>query len=134
MKKKKIYLIFAGILVLFILILIIFRGLSGEDSWIRDSKGVWVKHGNPSEIPNYVLEQQEAINCASNLYNQEKNKGTSFNSQCLGACGNYAVDVVHVPRTQEDNLIENQCEDYRNGIVSNFIELDRDGSVVNVVD
>lgn len=60
-----------------------------------------------------------------------------FNSQCLGTINvnnlDYVVDIVHVPRTQEDNLPENQCEDYRTGKVQHFIELDKDGNVVRVV-
>jgi len=103
-----------------------------EDSWIKDEKGVWVKHGNPSEIPSYVSEQQEAINCALNLYENNKTK-MNFFSQCLGTCGNYAVDIVHVPRTSDDNLLENQCQDYRLGRVSHFIELDKDGEIVRIV-
>jgi len=93
-----------------------------EDDWIKDSKGVWIKHGNPSETPDYVLEQQEAIDCALEKFNSFSGE---INSQCLGSCGDYAADIVHVPRTAEDNLVENQCADYRNGIVSHFIELDK---------
>ena len=55
-----------------------------------------------------------------------------FSSQCLGVVGGYAVDIVHVPRTEEDNLPENQCEDYREGRVSKFIELDKDGNVIRI--
>jgi hypothetical protein len=52
--------------------------LQGEDSWIKDSNGVYVKHGNPSEIPENVKEQQDAILCAGNLYSVEKSKETEF--------------------------------------------------------
>ena len=55
-----------------------------------------------------------------------------FSSQCLGVVGDYAVDIVHVPRTEEDNKIENQCEDFRTGKVNNFIELDKDGEIVRI--
>ncbi len=68
------------------------------------------------------------------MYQQEKNKGIEFNSQCLGTCKNYAVDIVHVPRIEEDNLVENQCEDFRNGNVKNFIELDENGNFVRISD
>jgi len=112
--------------------------LQGEDSWIKDSRGVYVKHGNPSQTPEQVKEQQDAIVCALNLYNAEKEKGTEFNSQCLGVCNagtgeSYAVDIVHVPRTSEDDKTENQCEAYRNGNAKHFIELDSNGNVVGVV-
>ena len=130
MKKTSLILIFVGVLI--IIFFMIFR-LGGEDSWIKDSQGVWVKHGSPSETPDYVFEQQEAINCSLGLYKDEKNNGAEFSSQCLGTCGNYAVDIVFVPRNTEDNLAENQCEDYKTGKIINFIELDKYGNVVGVV-
>jgi len=101
-----------------------------EDSWIKDERGVWIKHGNPSATPDYVLEQQEIINCA---FGKFENFTEEINSQCLGVCGDYAVDIVHVPRAAEDNQAENQCEDYRNGKVKHFIELDNDGNIVRIV-
>jgi len=81
---------------------------------------------------------------ALRLYQEKKLQSMQFNSQCLGVievpnddCDNsdyeYAVDIVHVPRTQEDNLAENQCEAYRNKSVSHFIELDKEGNVVRIV-
>ena len=127
-----------GVTVALVIGLILIVGLiflirSPEDDWIKDSRGVWIKHGNPASTPDYVLEQQEAINCSLNLYQEKKNEGMVFSSQCLGVCGNHAVDIVHVPRNEEDNLQENQCLDYREGIVNKFIELDKDGNVVRVV-
>ena len=81
-----------------------------------------------------VLSEQEAINCALEKFNNFMDSGAEINSQCLGVCnGKYAVDIVHVPRSTEDNLVENQCEDFRNGIVSHFIELNKDGEVVRIV-
>ena len=134
MKTKNAYL---GIVIILLLIISWFfiRFILGgnEDTWIKDEKGIWIKHGNPSETPDYVTEQQNAVSCALNLYNEDKNKGTEFSSQCLGICGNYAVDVVHVPRTKEDNLVENQCEAYKNNEVNHFIELDKDGNIVRIV-
>ncbi len=126
---KKPYLILIIIVVLAVLIFII---RSPEDDWIKDSRGVWIKHGYPSEIPDYVLEQQDIINCVLQLYQEKKSEGMQFSSQCLGTCGDYAVDVVHVPRSDEDNKVENQCQEYREGMVNHFIELDEDGSVVRI--
>lgn len=104
-----------------------------EDSWIKDETGEYVEHGAPAEIPDYVQEQQEAISCAFELYQEKKQEGMQFSSQCLGVCGNYAIDVVHVPRTEEDNLVENQCQDYREGKVEHFIELDAEGNIFRIV-
>jgi len=131
-KPKKIYLII-GIAVVILMVAWIFArfGLGGgEDSWIKDSNGVWVKHGNPAELPSYVLEQQDIINCAVGKFD---NFTGIINSQCLGTCGDYAVDIVHVPRTSEDNLNKNQCQEYANGTVNHFIELDGEGNIVRIV-
>lgn len=95
-----------------------------EDSWIKEDNGVWVKHGNPSETPSEVLEQQDAITCALGKFGSFSEEKSS---QCLGTCGDYAVDLVHVPRTTEDNLEENQCSEYALGNVSHFIEFDEEG-------
>ena len=105
----------------------------GEDTWIKDEKGVWIKHGVPVETPDYVNEQQEAILCADELYDNAESEGDIFLSQCLGTCEDYAVDIVNVPRNEDDDKIENQCSDYRNGIASHFIELDKNGEIVRVV-
>lgn len=132
MKKIYLVLVIIGILILgWIFIRFVIGG--SEDSWIKDEKGGWIKHGFPAETPAYVKEQQEAISCAKDLYEQEKAGGMEFSSQCLGTCGDYVVDIVHVPRSDEDNLIENQCEGYRERRVEHFIELDKDGGVVRVV-
>lgn len=104
----------------------------GEDNWIKDSKGVYVKHGNPSSVPEKVKGQQDAIECANKKYVFYSDK-IDFNSQCLGTCGDYAVDIVNVPRTMEDNKAENQCTEFRVGSVNKFIELDKNGEIVRVV-
>jgi len=135
---KKLYLILIIIVILVIVGLLAVRFLLGgnEDVWIKNNLGVYAKHGNPAETPNYVIEQQEAIMQALELYSQKKSEGMQFSSQCLGVVGEnvkYAVDVVHVPRVEEDNIVENQCEDYQLREVSNFIELDKDGKIVRVV-
>jgi hypothetical protein len=118
-----------GIIIILVAILVILR--LPEDSWIKDSRGVWVKHGSPYKTPDEVLSQEKAIVCAKYLYNSSNFEELS--SQCLGSCDRYAVDIVHVSRTEEDNLEENQCEDFVRGELNQFIELDADGSVVRIV-
>jgi hypothetical protein len=129
MEKLRLILITVGIL---FLIGVVFVLRSPEDFWIKDSRGVWIKHGNPLEIPDYVAEQQTAIDCAVNIYNLDNSEKVIFESQCLGTCGNYAVDIVHVPRISDDNKQENQCENFRNGQVSHFIELDKNGEIIRI--
>jgi len=134
MVKRKIIII-AVIFVILVLILaarVFING--GEDSWIKDGRGVYIKHGNPSSIPDYAAEQQNLTNCALKLLNDDLALGIRHGSECLGRCGNYAVDLVHVPRSSEDDLPENQCIDFLIGKVSAFIELDANGNIVRIVD
>ncbi len=119
-----------AVILIAILALAILR--SPEDSWIKNSSGVYVQHGNPAEKPFYVNEQEQAIACATRIYNDAVKAGIVFSSQCLGSCGNYAVDIVHVPRTTEDSLKQNQCEEYLNGNDKNFIEMDKNGDIVRI--
>jgi hypothetical protein len=126
MRKIWIILIIAAVLIAGLLFL---RG--NEDNWITDEKGIYVKHGNPSQVPAYVIEQQEAIICALDLYNKAK-ETTMLESQCLGACGDYAVDIVHVPRVAEDDKEENQCAAFRSGELKHFIELDKEENIARV--
>ncbi len=131
---KKGYIVAGAVLLLLIIGGIFVRFIIGgsEDTWIKDSKGVWIKHGAPSETPDYVAEQQEAISCALGLYEQKMAEGMNFSSQCLGTCGDYSVDIVHVPRTAEDDLAESQCQDYLNSQTIYFIELDKEGEIVRI--
>jgi hypothetical protein len=131
MKKMRAGIIIIVLLVIIFIVLLFLRG--DEDTWIRNTKGEYVKHGNPYTIPETVKEYQNAVVCGQNLYNKTKEKGTEFNSQCLGTCGKYAIDIVNVPRCVDDERIENQCVDFRNGLVKNFIELDHNGTIVRVV-
>ena len=79
-----------------------------------------------------LTEVERITMLALELYEQKKQEGMEFSSQCLGTIDGYAVDIVHVPRTEEDNLPENQCDDFREGRVSKFIEIDKDGNVVRI--
>ena len=131
--KRKYLIVVLIILIILAIVFIIFRG--SEDSWIKDSRGVWIKHGNPLNTPVAALQQQEAITCALELYNSKLDEipYSNISSQCLGTCEDYAVDIVHVPRIVEDNLPENQCSDFREGKVSHFIELDKNGNIIRIV-
>ena len=85
-----------------------------------------------SSIFGYTSEQEPIVLCAKKLYNEKKSLMT-FSNQCLGTCGDYAIDIVHVPRSEEDDLAENQCEDFRQKQVNHFIELNKNGEIVRIV-
>lgn len=106
-----------------------------RNGWEKDSRGVWAKQGNPAATPDNVLAQQDAITCGERLYRVQKPYGEyKFTSECLGKCGDYAVDVVNVPRNEQDDLQHFECLEYLNGNVKNLIEVDSDGNVVRVLD
>ncbi len=133
-KKTKVKSVHLIVLLVFLILAVVWAFVRfiivGEDSWIKDERGVYVKHGNPSETPGYVAWQQAAVSCAYDLF---WNATGEKNSQCLGYCGNYAVDVVHVPRTAEDDLAGNQCANYGDGFVNHFIELDKNKEIVRII-
>jgi hypothetical protein len=131
-KKYKYVIIVLIVIIILGFILIFLRG--NEDDWIKNDKGVYIKHGNPGNTPEKVTKQQDAINCALALYSSKKESILEFNSECLGVCNEYSVDIVNVPRNTDDNLVENQCNEYKDGITKNFIELDKDGNIVRVKD
>lgn len=138
MKNNKKYQIIAAILVIVTVlgILIVFK--AGEDEWTKNKQGIYIKHGNPSKTPDYVLEQQQLILESTQLCFEKKQEFLENNeqleSQCLGTIRDYAVDIVNNPRNPEiDDLTENQCAAYRQKQVSHFIELDRNCMIVRIV-
>jgi len=115
MRRKYLIIAFVGILII-VVMLILFK-----------SEKATLDKGYEEEIKQKALE----------LYQQKKAQGMEFSSQCLGTIYvngiGYVVDIVHVPRSKEDNKIENQCQDYREGKVSHFIELDKNGEIVRII-
>jgi len=80
--------------------------------------------------------EEKLKNEAIKLYNQSKEEGMNFSSQCLGKIQiddiKYIVDLTHDPRTSEDNLPENQCPDFLSGKIMHFVELDKDGNILRI--
>lgn len=115
-----------GVLVILGIVWLVLRGQ--EDTWILDEQGVWIKHGNPKNKPEKVVQQEELIKKATALYQEAKIKGTDFaNGPCLGNINNdWVVDIAHNPRQNIDNLPENQCT------AQHFIELDSEGSIIKI--
>ncbi len=117
------------IILIILIILIIFIYLhAGGNYWTRDSKGVWIKHGNPIKTPEKVLTQQRIIICAKDLYS--KFPKDNISSQCLGSCDDYAVDFVNNPKIEEDSFEKNLCESIVRGQLTKIIEMDKDGNII----
>lgn len=76
-----------------------------------------------------------AISAAKSLYKKRLSEGLDIAS---GPCltndlkPGWVVDIVHSPRTSEDNLAKNQCQAYLEGRATHFIELDLSGNLVQV--
>lgn len=74
-----------------------------------------------------------AINQAQLIYRQKKLAGEDFTSgPCLSndLLPGWVVDIVHSPRIEIDNLVENQCPAYLEGRARHFVEFDPDGNLI----
>lgn len=80
-------------------------------------------------------EIETASNQARFFYKQKVERKESLR---LGPClsdalmDGWVADIVHSPRTPEDDLPENQCPSYIEGRAKHIVELDIEGRVVKV--
>ena len=85
--------------------------------------------------PGYSYEIDQAVNQAQTLFAQKKALKEDFtNGPCLtnDLMTGWVVDLVHNPRQLIDNNEEYQCQAYREGRATHFVELDLNGEVVRV--
>lgn len=85
--------------------------------------------------PGVLSEFDTALREAQRIYAQKKQAGFEFsNGPCLtnDLMSGWVADLVHNPRTQEDNLPENQCRAYLEGRARHFVELDLEGNLVRI--
>ncbi|EKD91254.1 MAG: hypothetical protein ACD_30C00035G0003 [uncultured bacterium] len=85
--------------------------------------------------PGYSYEIDQAVNQAQTLYAQKKAlKEDLTNGPCLtnDLMTGWVVDLVHNPRQPIDNNEQYQCQAYREGRATHFVELDLNGEVVRV--
>ncbi len=74
-----------------------------------------------------------AVNQAKFLFTQRKKLGEDFsNGPCLteSLMPDWVVDISHSPRLPIDDLPENQCQNFREGRVKHFVELDINGNLI----
>lgn len=72
-------------------------------------------------------QEEQAIEACTNLCNSELQAGTDLSQgPCLSneIITDWVCDVAHSPRQAVDNLPENQCSAYREGIANHFVEVD----------
>jgi len=70
---------------------------------------------------------------AQELYRAALYNGDDFsNGPCLSneVMDGWVADIAHNPRQAVDDLPENQCSAYRNGIAAHYVELDLDGNLI----
>lgn len=80
-------------------------------------------------------EGDRAVNQAKFVFTSRRALGESFDSgPCLSDAlmPRWVADIVHRPRQAVDDLPENQCSSFRQGIATHFVELDTYGTVVRV--
>jgi hypothetical protein len=79
--------------------------------------------------------RQGAIDAAMRIYTKKKVAGTDFSngpciSESLPGFDDWVADVAHDPRLPVDDESANQCERYRDGEASHFVELTPDGRLI----
>lgn len=90
------------------------------------------KIGDVRGVERAAVSEGDNLACAFALYSGLIRVGVELDSQCLGVCDAYSVDIVHVPRAPADDFEENECREYREGITSGIIELDHEGNIVRI--
>jgi len=80
-----------------------------------------------------TIARNAAIAAAKTLFINAEASGTDFSSgPCLSnnLANDWVADVAHNPRTEVDDLPENQCSAYREGTAHHFVELDTNGQFI----
>jgi hypothetical protein len=80
-------------------------------------------------------EQDQAVSSAMDAYHAAKAKGVDFSSgpciaEQLPGLDDWVADVAHDPREDVDDEEENQCQRYRDGEASHFVELTPEGELI----
>jgi hypothetical protein len=82
-----------------------------------------------------LITQAKEINQALSVFQANKDAGVDMSTgPCLSNAlmNDWVLDIVHKPRTKEDNLPENQCQAFIEGNAKHFVELDTTGAIVRV--
>lgn len=97
---------------------------------------IFITNNTPSRYkPGIWPEADRAASQANHVYQLAKQRGVDFSSgPCLSnsLVEGWVLDIVHNPRTPEDDLPENQCGTYLEGQAKHFVELDTEGNLIRV--
>ncbi len=86
-----------------------------------------------NDVPTIEDEGDLALQKCVSLCESEKVNGTNLDSSpCLSdkIIEGWVCDVAHNPRLEIDNIAENQCSAFGNGIAKHFVELDKNCSLI----
>jgi hypothetical protein len=80
-------------------------------------------------------ERERAIAAAMEVYEEVAATGQDLsNGPCiadeLDDVPSWSVDIAHDPRQEIDNDTANQCQAYRDGRTTHFVELDPEGELI----
>jgi hypothetical protein len=120
---KAIVTVVVFLLMLFVAITLIMKFTSGVEDEPK---------GSGKKITSF---ETELILQAQHIYEQKKQQGWDFSTgPCLSdnLASLYVVDIAHDPRQAIDDLPENQCPAFINGLIKNFIELDPEGQLIRI--
>lgn len=119
-----------ALVILFIGIIVIGGGM------LLLSRAKSIPTGSQYDGLNKPSDNDIAIEKAKNIYEQQKNQGTDLSSgPCLAEelITDWSLDIVHNPRTSEDDNPANQCANYKSGKTHHFVELDTDGNLIRAL-
>lgn len=100
---------------------------------LSDDRNPFFGKNKDNYHPGVSTDMDIAVARAQQLFQERKKIGEDFSKgPCLtnDLLPNWVADIVHNPRTEADNIAQNQCQAYREGRAKHFIELDMDGNVV----
>jgi hypothetical protein len=80
-------------------------------------------------------ERDQAVSAAIEAYDQAKAEGVDLEvgpciAEQLPGLDDWVADVAHDPREDVDDQAENQCQRYRDGEASHFVELTPEGELI----
>ena len=92
--------------------------------------------GCATQLPANQTEKDRATAACIELSQSSLSNGQDLtNGPCLSneIISNWVCDVAHSPRQAVDNLAENQCSAYREGLAKHFVEIDANCNFIRAV-
>jgi hypothetical protein len=80
-------------------------------------------------------ERDQAISAAMDAYSKAQAKGVGLSdgpciAEALPGLDDWVADIAHDPREDVDDQASNQCQRYRDGEASHFVELTPEGELI----